>query len=109
MADKPLWRKGFDAVDRRVAGPAERAVRTDLFNDAIALGLRVQRRLQREAERRTRRALHTVNVPAASDVKRVSDQVAALQRQVRSLQHELERSREEPKAPARRRSRERSS
>src|SRR5690242_8882722 len=87
---KPLWRQGFDAVERRVAGPTESAVRSDVFNDALALTFRLQRRVQREVERRTRRALHSVNLPAASDVKRVSEQVAALERQVRSLQRELE-------------------
>ena len=33
MADKPLWRKAFDAVDRRVAGPVEAAARSDAFGD----------------------------------------------------------------------------
>jgi hypothetical protein len=106
MADgKPLWRQGFDAIERRVAGPAETTVRSDLFNDALAVTFRVQRRLRREVERRSRRALHSVNLPAASDVKRVSEQVATLERQVRSLQHELEAARR----PSRSRSRSRTS
>jgi hypothetical protein len=99
---KPLWRQAFDAVERRVAGPTETAVRSDLFNDAVALTFRVQRRLQREVERRSRRALHSVNLPAASDVKRVSDQLATLERQLRSLQRELEAGAKPPaRAPAR--------
>ena len=86
----PLWRQAFDAVDRRIAGPVEGAVKTDTFSDAVAIGVRLQRRAQKEIERRTRRVLHLVNVPAATDVKRVSEQIAALQRQVRALQRELE-------------------
>jgi chromosome segregation ATPase len=100
---KPLWRQAFDAVERRVAGPTESAVRSDVFNDAVALTFRVQRRVRREVERRSRRALHSVNLPAASDIKRVSEQVATLERQVRSLQRELESGdKQPPRAPAKR-------
>ena len=100
---KPLWRQAFDAMERRVAGPTESAVRSDLFNDAVALTFRLQRRVQGEIERRSRRALHSVNLPAASDIKRVSEQVATLERQVRSLRHELEAAPKQPaSAPAKR-------
>jgi hypothetical protein len=95
MADHPLWRQGFDAIERRLAGPVEGAVQTDLFADVVALGVRAQRRAQREVERRTRRVLHMVNVPTATDVRRVSEQLADLQRQVRELE------RVEPRAPVR--------
>jgi hypothetical protein len=86
MADRPLWRKGFDAIERRVAGPVEEAVQTELFADVVALGIRLQRRAQREVERRTRGVLHAVNVPTFTDVRRVSEQLADLQRQVRELE-----------------------
>jgi hypothetical protein len=95
MADRPLWRQGFDAIERRVAGPVEGAVGSDLFADVVALGVRAQRGVQREVERRTRRVLHMVNVPTATDVRRVSEQLAELQRQVRELE------RVEPRAPLR--------
>jgi hypothetical protein len=90
VADRPLWRQAFDAVDRRVSGPVEAGVRTDAFADALALGLRVRERLEHAVERRTRRALHLLNLPAASDVKRLREQIAALQREVRDLSRELE-------------------
>jgi hypothetical protein len=95
MADRPLWRQGFDAIERRLAGPVEGAVQTDLFADVVALGVRAQRRVQREVERRTRGVLHMVNVPTATDVRRVSEQLADLQRQLRELE------RVEPRPPAR--------
>ena len=37
MADKPLWRKAFDEVDRRVAGPVEAGAHSDLFGDLVTL------------------------------------------------------------------------
>jgi len=91
MADKPIWRQAFDAVDRRVAGPVEAGARSDVFSDLIALNLRVARRTQREIERRTRRALHLANLPTATDVRRLSEQVAALQRDLRELEDEQRR------------------
>jgi hypothetical protein len=106
MADRPLWRQGFDAIERRLAGPVEGAVQTDLFADVVALGIRVQRRAQREVERRTRTILHAVNVPTATDVRRVSEQLAELQRQVREL--ERVEARPAPRRPATTRARARS-
>jgi polyhydroxyalkanoate synthesis regulator phasin len=86
MADKPLWRKAFDAVDSRVAGPVEAGAHSDLFADLVALNWRLARRAQREVERRTRRILHMANLPTATDVRRLSEQVAALQRELRELE-----------------------
>jgi polyhydroxyalkanoate synthesis regulator phasin len=86
MAEKPLWRQAFDAVDRRVAGPVENAAGSDAFGDALTIALRLQRRVRGRVERQSRRALHLLNLPAASDVKRLSEQVAALRRELRELE-----------------------
>ena len=86
MADKPLWRKAFDEVERRAAGPVEAGAHSDLFGDLVALNWRLARRAQREVERRTRRALHMVNLPTATDVRRLSEQVASLQRELREME-----------------------
>jgi len=67
-------------------GPVEAAARSDAFGDALTLALRLRRRAQREAEKRTRRALHLVNLPAATDVRRLQEQVAALRRELRQLE-----------------------
>ncbi len=86
MAGKPLWRQAFDAVDQRVSGPVEAGARSEAFTDLLTAGWRVRRTVQREVERRTRRVLHLANLPTATDVRRLSEQVSALQRQVRELQ-----------------------
>jgi hypothetical protein len=86
MAGKPMWRQAFDTVDRRVSGPVEAGARSDAFSDAVALGWRLGRRAQREVERRTRHALHLANLPTATDVRRLSEQVSSLQREIRELQ-----------------------
>jgi hypothetical protein len=82
MAGKPLWRRAFDGVDRRIAGPVEAAARSDAFT----LAVRLERRVEREVEKRTRRALHLVNLPTATDVRRLQEQVAALRRELRELE-----------------------
>jgi hypothetical protein len=83
---KPLWRQAFDAVDRRVAGPVEAGTRSDAFGDLVAVSWRLSRRMQQEVERRSRRVLHMANLPTATDVRRLSEQVAALQRELREMQ-----------------------
>jgi hypothetical protein len=84
----PAWRRAFDAVERRIARPVESGVRTDAFNDTMTVLFRTRRELQRAIEKRTRHALHLVNLPTATDVKRLSEQVAALHREVRALERE---------------------
>jgi hypothetical protein len=86
MAGKPLWRQAFDAVDRRVSGPVEAGARSDAFTDVLTVGWRIGRRAQQVVERRTRRVLHMANLPTATDVRRLSEQVSALQRELRELQ-----------------------
>ena len=86
MAGKPLWRQAFDAVDSRVSGPVEAGTRSDAFTDVVTVGWRLGRRAQREIERRTRRMLHMANLPTATDVRRLSEQVSAVQRELRELQ-----------------------
>lgn len=90
MAGKPLWRRAFDGVERRVAGPLESGVQSDAFADAVSLLVRSQDRLAREFQRRSGGMLGMVNLPVGSDVKRLSQQVASLERQVRELSKQLE-------------------
>ena len=86
MADKPLWRRAFDAADRRVSGPVESATASAAFHDAVTLGLRLQARVRGRMERESRRALHLLNLPSNTDVRRLYEQVAALRRELRELE-----------------------
>jgi len=83
---KPLWRRAVDEVDRRVSGPVEAGAHSDVFNDLVTLQWKLAKRAQREVEKRSRRVLHFANLPTATDVRRLSEQVASLQRQVRELE-----------------------
>jgi hypothetical protein len=90
MSGQPLWRRGFDALERPLGDALAGAARSGAFSDGVALALRLERRLQKEIERRTRRGLHMANLPTATDVRLLSQQVAELQRQVRALSHDAD-------------------
>lgn len=102
---KPLWRVLFDAAETRVAPAAEQLVRTDRFADTVGVLSKVNHQAKQRAERALRQGWHRVNLPAGSDVKRLSEQVGRLERQVRDLRLELEATttaKEDNHAPARR-------
>lgn len=88
--ERPLWRKAFDSAERAIAPGLESAVKSDGFADFATAAMRVRADVARRAERATRRALHFWNLPAGSDVKRLSEQVASVERRVRSLTKRLD-------------------
>jgi len=93
VAGKPTWRKAFDAVERPIATGLERVVHTDEFLSVLSFTTQAQAEGKRRLERLTRRALHAVNIPAGSDIKRLHDQIAGLDRRLREVRDELEAAR----------------
>jgi polyhydroxyalkanoate synthesis regulator phasin len=87
----PLWRRAFDAVEKPLGDALAQGARSGAFADVVAVGVRVERLARREVERRTRRVLHLANLPTATDVRRLTQQVTELQRQVRALSREVEK------------------
>lgn len=92
--DRPLWRRMFDAAESSIAPQLEQFVRTDQFADGASALARLQSDLQRRTERAMRQTWHFWNIPAGSDIKRMSEQIASLERRVRDLSKQLEDSRE---------------
>lgn len=92
-AGTPLWRTLFDAAERSIAIPLEAVVRSELFFDVVAVSTRARRGTVTRTERLSRRALHLVNLPAGSDMRRLGEQVARLERRVVVLSKELETER----------------
>lgn len=90
MADAPSWRQGYDAIEREVAPRLESLVRSDSFAVAVGLVARLQRTVEGQASRTTRRMLHQLNLPAGTDVARILNELGQLRRQVRELRDELE-------------------
>ncbi len=93
----PRWKRAFDTVERSIGQPLEELVQQERFADVIMLASRLNSAGRRTFERSTRRVLHLVNLPAGSDVKRLHEQIWALEREVRDLNKRLATSdREEP-------------
>jgi hypothetical protein len=87
----------FDTVERSLGRPLEELVQKERFADAIMLVNRLNVAGRRTYERNTRRALHLMNLPAGSDVKRLHEQIWALEREIRDLNKRLDTTdREEP-------------
>jgi hypothetical protein len=86
----PLWRQAFDKIERAVGPPLENAVASRRMSQLLTLGVRVEGALQGVFERQTRTILHFWNMPAGSDVARLTRQVAALANEVRELAVRLE-------------------
>jgi hypothetical protein len=96
MPDRPpTWRQGFDAVERQLTPRLEALVQSEQFAVAVGLLARVQRAVEGEMARNTRRVLHRFNLPAGTDVARILNEIGQLRVQVRELSAELEDARAE--------------
>jgi len=95
VGDKPLWRRAFDGADRSLAPRLESFVQTSIFADIMAAGVKVQGQARHRLERQTRRLWHAANLPAGSDVAKLREQVAGLDRQLRLLKAAVDDSRKE--------------
>jgi hypothetical protein len=88
--ETPTWRQGFDAVERQLSPVLEGLVQSEPFAVTVGLVARVQRAMQDQAMRSTRRALHALNLPAGTDVTRILNEIGQLKRQVRELSSQLD-------------------
>src|SRR5689334_5455582 len=69
MAERPpLWMQGFNAIERQIGPRLESVIQSEPFAVAVGLVANVQRTVQRQVTRSTRRWLHLWNLPAGTDV-----------------------------------------
>ncbi|MEL6986174.1 MAG: poly(R)-hydroxyalkanoic acid synthase subunit PhaE [Actinomycetota bacterium] len=87
----PLWRQFYNAWEQAVNPGLQQMTASNGFRDLLALSMKANADLTREIERASRQWLHLWNLPAASDVRRLRQQVSGLERQLVALRHELER------------------
>jgi hypothetical protein len=85
-----LWRLMFDTAERGIGIPLEAMVRTEVFHDLLAVTRRARNGALAQTEQLSRRGLHLANLPAGSDMRRLREQVARLERRVVSLSKQLE-------------------
>lgn len=85
----PLWKQLFDALDERLSPAINEMARSDEAAQLAALARRGRSELDRRVEQASRRALHMMNLPAGSDVNRLLEHIARLEREVRDLRKAL--------------------
>jgi hypothetical protein len=91
---KPLWLRVVHGVERAVGEPVESAVRTDAYYDLVTLAARVTGKTKRTLVGSSTRALHLLNLPAGSDMRRTREQLSRMERRLAQLSEhvaELER------------------
>jgi hypothetical protein len=85
----PTWRRAFDTAERGVGAPLEKLVRSERFFDAVTAATRSRSVVNRQLERISRRALHALNIPTATDVRRLNDQIARMDRRLVAIRKDL--------------------
>jgi hypothetical protein len=86
----PLWLQLVLRFERAIGVPVESAVRSDAYFDLLTHANRTRARLTEVAEGLTQEWLHLFNLPASSDVKRLREQLARVERQLGRLAKEIE-------------------
>ena len=87
--EQPLWLQMVYRLERAVGTPVEKAVRSDTYFDLIAQANRARGRMMSTVHELQREWLHAFNVPAASDVRGVREQLARVARRLNELSKEL--------------------
>ena len=99
---KPLWLKVVLKVERAIGEPIERAVRTETYFDVVTKATRATKGVKRRAEGTSRRALHLLNLPAGSDVSRLREQLARVERRLAMLSDDVAEIDVSPPTPPKR-------
>jgi hypothetical protein len=100
------WLEWIQRWERAIGAPVEQFVRSDAYFDAMTQANRARAHLTRRFEGVWEEWLHLFNMPAATDVRRLREQLSRLERQVNRIAKELqdrdeeERERTKPKRAA---------
>jgi hypothetical protein len=89
----PLWLKLVLRLERTIGGPVESAVHSDTYFDLLAEVNRAKRRVTNTTESISKRVLHLANLPAGTDIRRVREQLAGVERRLIQLSKELDEQR----------------
>jgi hypothetical protein len=85
----PLWLDAIRRFERAIGVPVESAVRSDAYFDLVTQASRVRARMTRTFEEVSEQWLHLFNMPAASEIRRLREQLGRLERQVNRVAKEL--------------------
>lgn len=100
-ASEPLWVRFVNDVERAIARPVEAAVRSDEYFDLVTQLSRARARVTKTVEAVSEEWLHLFNLPAATDLRRVREQLARVERQLNRVAKTLGDSDEASEEPRR--------
>ena len=89
-ASRPLWLTAVLRVERAVGQRVEAAVRSETYFDVVSSANRLQSSVKGRAEHASRRCLHLLNIPAGTDVRKVREQLARMERRLNQLAEDVE-------------------
>jgi hypothetical protein len=90
MAKSPLWRVPFDLVERPITKASQSLLESDAYMDRLSIAWRLRGRVNAELRRGLGVWLGAWNLSSRSDIDRIANQLAGLERQVRELRKQLE-------------------
>jgi hypothetical protein len=90
MSAKPLWLRAVYRLERAVGEPVEAAVRTETYFDLMSTATRTTQTAKRKLAGASTRALHVLNLPAGTDVRRMREQLARMERRLNQLSEQVE-------------------
>jgi hypothetical protein len=96
----PLWLDALRRFERAIGVPVESAVRTDAYFDFVTQANRARARMTRTFEELSEQWLHLFNLPAASEVRRLREQLARVERQLNRVAKDLADSEDSAKPAA---------
>ena len=98
------WLELVRRFERAIGEPVEAFVRSDAYFDLMTQANRARARAGQARDEMSAEWLHLFNLPAASDVRRLREQLSRLEREVNRIAKalaDLEESREAPSAARR--------
>jgi hypothetical protein len=87
--NQPLWLQVVHRLERTIGEPVEYAVRSDAYYDVVTVADRARRKAIGAVEGVSRRWLHLFNVPAGTDIRKVRQQLARMERRLNELSEDV--------------------
>jgi hypothetical protein len=99
--DFPLWLRLVLRLERTIGAPVESAVHSGAYFDLVAELNRTKAKATNAMESVSKRAWHLANLPAGTDIRRVRQQLAGVERRLIQISKELEEQRTDGAAESR--------
>jgi hypothetical protein len=87
--DNSPWLDAILKLERSVGARVETVLRSDAYFELVAQATRARKRLAGAVEGAQAEWLHLLNMPAATDVRGLREQVSRLERELEALTNEL--------------------